>query len=230
MIKILVASAEAKNNQNFCQLLANDKKFFIYNALTVNDALNKYTLMQPHILIIGSSLGVSNCINIINKISSLPIATNKCYTIIVSSLDETNAIIKQLNNLSMIYRILYKPLDITEALATINEIAPILSIKELTFDDIRYLLLLLNISVSSKGANYLMASIIACYYFPFLLENVENDVFVKIAEYYNTTRDRVRENIRSTLSSLDNRYIDRCAFPLFKLFDFKLISNNKTST
>ena len=47
MIKILVASAEVKNNQNFCQFLTNDKKFLIYNAYDINDVLDKYSTMQP---------------------------------------------------------------------------------------------------------------------------------------------------------------------------------------
>ena len=221
MIKILVASAEVKNNENLCQFLTNDRKFLIYNAYTVNDVLDKYTTVQPDILIIGSSLGITNCIDIINRISILPDIFNKCYTIVVATQNESSNIINQLPNLSKVYKILNKPFNISQTLDTINEISPILAIDELNFDDIRPIFLLLNISISSKGANYLMASIITCYYFPFLLEDLENYVYKRIAEYYNTTNDKVRENIRNTLSTLDNRYIDKNIFPLFKLFDYK---------
>lgn len=221
MIKILVASADVSNNQNFCNLLTNDNKFFIQNAFTVSDTLDKYATMQPNVLIIGTSLGVSNCIKIINKISVFPNVSNNCYTIIVATRQETNNIIEQLQNFSKVYKILDKPLNFSQAIDTINEIAPIFIINELTFDDIRPILLLLNISVSSKGATYLMSAIIICYYHPFLLENLENDVYSRIANYYNTTHDKVRENIRNTLLTLDNSYIDANKFQLFKLFDFK---------
>ena len=221
MIKILVASAEVKNIQDFCQFLTNDKKFFIFNASTVHDILDKYLTLQPDVLIIDTNLGVSNCINIINKISILSNNFHKCHTIIVATYDEANNIIIQLDNFSKVYKILYKPFDIEKTLDVINEITPILVIPELTFDDIIPIFLLLNLSISAKGSTYLMASIIACYYFPFLLENLETDVYKKIAEYYNTTQDKVRVNIRNTLLTLNATYINKTKFPLFKLFDFK---------
>ena len=107
MIKILIAGADVNNNQNFCRFFIYDKKFFVYNALTVNDVLDKYSTMEPNILIIGTSLGVSNCINIINKISSLSNISNKCYTIIVATLDETNNIIFKLKNILIMHILIH---------------------------------------------------------------------------------------------------------------------------
>ena len=96
-----------------------------------------------------------------------------------------------------------------------------MTLNELTSDDVKSILLMLNISVSSKGANYLIASIILCYYCPFLLENLENDVYKRVADYYDTTKDKVRENIRNALLNVDNSYIDKFSSPLFKLLDYK---------
>ena len=147
MIKILVASAEVKNNQDFCQFLTNDKNFLIYNAYTVNEVLDKYSTIQPNILLIGTSLGISNCIDIINRVSILFDISQKCYTFIVATDNEVHDIISNIDNFSKIYKILYKPFNITKTLAAINEIAPVLGIDDLTFDDIRPIFLLLNLSV-----------------------------------------------------------------------------------
>lgn len=221
MIKILIASAEVNNNQSLCRLLTNDKKFFIHDAFSVNDVLDTYAIMQPDLLIIGTSLGVSNCINIINRISMLPNLLNNCYTIIVATQTETNNIIEKLHNLSKVYKIIDKPFNINKILATVNEISDILIINELNFEEIRALLLLLNINITSKGAHYLIYAIITCYYLPCLLEDLENDVYNRIAEYYNTTQEKVRINIRNTLLTLDTHYIDKTSFPLLKLLDSK---------
>ena len=221
MIKILVASAEVKNNQNFCQFLANDKKFLIYNAFTANDVVNKYINVQPDILIIGSSLGELNCINIINRISVVLDISHKCYTFIVATDKESNNIIRNINNFSKIYKILYKPFNITKTLIAINEVVPTLGMNDLTFDDIIPIFLLLNLSVSSKGSEYLMSSIINCYYVPFLTRNLETTVYKDIAQYYNTTEDKVRSNIANTLLTLNTEYIKDMKIPLLKLFNFK---------
>ena len=221
MIKILVASAEVNNNQNLCQLLTNDKKFFIHNVSNFNDVLSTYAIIQPDLLIMGSSLGVSNCINIINRISILPNLLNNCYTIIIATQTEANSIIEKLHNLSKIYKILDKPFDINKILTTINELSDFLVIKELAFEEIKALLLLLNINITSKGAHYLIYAIVICYYLPFLLEDLENDVYNRIAEYYNTTQEKVRINIRNTLLTLDTQYIDKTSSPLLKLLDSK---------
>ncbi len=221
MIKILIASAEVKNNQNLCRFLTNDKKFFIYNAFTINEVLDKYSTIQPDVFVIGTSLGVSNCINIINKISTLPNVFHNCYTIIVATRDEASKITVELENFSKVYKILYKPFNIVKTLDAINEIAPTLEINKLTFDDIIPIFLLLNLSVSSKGSIYLMASIIICYYVPFLSRNLETEVYKEIAKYYNTTPDKVRANISNTLLALDTTSIERVKIPLLKLFNFK---------
>ena len=221
MIKTLVASAEAKNNQDFCKVLTNDKNFLIYNSFDVNDVLEKYASVQPDVFIIGSSLGVSNCIDIINRISVIPDAFNNCYTIIVATHNESINITEHLDNFSKVYKILYKPFNIKRTVDAVNGIAPILGINKLTFDDIIPIFLLLNLSVSSKGSIYLMDSIIACYYVPFLLRNLETTVYKDIAMYYNTTEDKVRSNIANTLLSLDTKCIKNINDPLLKLFDYK---------
>lgn len=221
MIKILVASAEVKNNQNFCQFLTNDKKFLIYNAYDINDVLDKYSTMQPDLLIIGTSLGASNCIDLINRISVSFDISHKCYTFIVATEEESNNIIKNINNFSKLYKILYKPFNITKTLVAINEVVPTLGMEDLTFDDIIPIFLLLNLSVSSKGSEYLMSSIIDCYYVPFLTRNLETTVYKDIAKYYNTTEDKVRSNIANTLLTLNTEYIKDVKIPLLKLFDFR---------
>ena len=221
MIKILVASAEVKNNQDFCQFLTNDKNFLIYNAYTVNEVLDKYSTIQPNILLIGTSLGISNCIDIINRVSILFDISQKCYTFIVSTDNEVHDIISNIDNFSKIYKILYKPFNITKTLAAINEIAPVLGIDDLKFDDIRPIFLLLNLSVSSKGSAYLMASIIDCYYMPFLARNLETEVYKDVAKYFNTTEDKVRANIANTLLTLDTTCIENVKSPLLKLLNFK---------
>lgn len=221
MIKILVASAEVKNNQDFCQFLTNDKKFLIYNTFTVNDTLDIYTTIQPDILIFGTSLGVSNCIDIINRISILFDVSHKCYTFLVATDYEAYEIIKNINNFSKLYKILYKPFNITKTLLAINEIAPIIGMEDLTFNDIMPFFLLLNLSVSSKGAEYLMASIIDCYYIPFLSKNLETRVYKDVAKYFNTAEDKVRANIANTLLTLDTEYIKDTKNPLLKLFNFR---------
>ncbi len=221
MIKILVASAEVKNNQDFCQFLTNDKKFFIYNAFNDNEVLDKYINLQPDILVIGTSLGVSNCINLINRISTLQDAFNSCYTFIVATDNEASNITSHLNNFSKIYKILYKPFNIVKTLNAINEITPTLGISELTFDDIIPIFLLLNLSISSKGSIYLMDSIMACYYIPFLSKNLETTVYREIAQYHNTTTNKVRSNIANTLLTIDTKCLDRVNIPLLKLFNFK---------
>ena len=221
MVKTLVASAEEKNNKAFCKFLTNEKNFLIYNSFNFNDVLEKYAAVQPDVFIIGSSLGISNCIDIINRISIISDAFNSCYAIIVATHNEAINITEHLNNFSKLYKILYKPFNIQKTFDTVNEITPILNISKLTFDDIIPIFLLLNLSVSSKGAMYLMDSIIACYYVPFLLRNLETTVYKDIAMYYNTTEDKVRSNIANTLLTIDTKCIKDATNPLLKLLNYK---------
>ena len=66
-----------------------------------------------------------------------------------------------------------------------------------------------------------MSSIIDCYYIPNLSRNLETTVYKEIANYYNTTPDKVRSNIANTLLSLDTKCLEKIKIPLLKLFYYK---------
>ena len=217
MKKVLIANQNIKQNEQFCQYLANDKKLELEVTETTNgiSTLNKYIEIEPNILVLDSCFNDMNCIEILDRLSMTIKEKMNCNTILTMNRQNKEL---YLTNTAKIYKVIYDSLDFKCLLDTINEMCSYKEYEELTEFDINLLLLKLKIALNSNGADYLREAIMQCYYYPYLLKTLD-DVFSLIAKKHNKTNASIRSSFRTALEPLNVfRKIIDC--PIMKYFNF----------
>ena len=211
MLKVLIANQQ--NTKFYKYLSQHDKRLEIIRTTDGFTTLNKYFEVHPHVLVLDSNFKDMNCIEILDRLSITVNEKRNCNTIL--TIDNNNIFFP--TNVSKVYKILYTPIDMKCLSETINEIYCETQYQELDEKTLDLLLLKLKFSLNSNGTKYIKEAITQCYYYPYLLQNLDS-VFDLIAKTHNISNEAVRSSFRTALIPI-NRYREHIQYKFLKLFD-----------
>lgn len=110
MVNVLIGNKNTAELDILCQNLANDKDYRIENVTTGKDTVTMYLKTNPDILVLDNSLSDMTIEDIVNRLSSNPVESKKCNTIL--TLPKTYNI--RMNKYAKINEVIYKPFVETE--------------------------------------------------------------------------------------------------------------------
>ena len=212
---VLVANENVKQNSHCCNYLTNDKDFKISSTKTGLSTLNTYLKLRPNILILDTAFNDLNYVAILNHLNNLDDERFKCN--IILTINSSNDLLL-LNSTQKIHNIFPKPIDYQQFSKTIQIMKKELMYKEISSDEINFLLLKLNFNIGSNGCDYLRTAIFYCYYNPNALKSLDG-IYDFISKQYNTDVKTVKSAIRSALVPLNNSYQLNAKNNLFNIFD-----------
>ena len=82
MVNVLIGNKNTAELDILCQNLANDKDYRIENVTTGKDTVTMYLKTNPDILVLDNSLSDMTIEDIVNRLSSNPVESKKCNTIL----------------------------------------------------------------------------------------------------------------------------------------------------
>ncbi len=135
MVKILIGNRNSQEFPSLCPKLTNDKNYKIENITTGGEVLSAYSSLKPDVLVLDNNLRDVPMEEIIDRLSYNPKEQKKCNTVLTVS---RNYFMK-LTNVSMVYKILYKPID-SELTDVIEQMAINLNTPDLDTEDVEWLL------------------------------------------------------------------------------------------
>lgn len=198
MLKVLVANNDVKQNLSICNYLSIDKTLDVSSIKDTASVCRAYFEINPNVFILDSSCNKISYTDILDKISSAPNEKQKCNTLI--TLDKINDQLK-LVNMSKVYQVFPKPLDLFEIYSTINLMKTEQNVKYLSQEEIYALFLNLDLSLNAKGTHYLVSAVLQWYYNPISMRSLDN-IFHFIAKQYEVSEMSVRSAVRRTVNSI----------------------------
>lgn len=117
-VKILIADTDVKRNSASYQFLANEKGFEIESTNDGSSTIKKYLEIEPNIFILDSNFKDIKTLEIIDRLSTSPIEKRKKNTILTISEINKPFLIE---DVSKVYKFLYRPFDNEKLLNTINQ-------------------------------------------------------------------------------------------------------------
>ncbi|MCI8621228.1 MAG: hypothetical protein HFJ50_05810 [Clostridia bacterium] len=212
MQKILVANENIKQNLSICNYLSIDKSLDISSITDTASICRAYFEINPNVFILDSSCNKISYTDILDKISDTPNEKQKRNTLI--TLDKLNDNLK-LVNMSKVYQVFPKPLNLSEIYSTINLMKDKQNTKYLSQEEIYSLFLNLNLSLNSKGTHYLVCAVLQWYYNPISIRSLDN-IFNFIASQYDVSKMSVRSAVRRTINSIPLSNLDHIKDPFLK--------------
>lgn len=214
MYKVLIANSNFNELNSYYNYLDNDKNLSVHTASSSTSAINIYNELNPDVLVLDTNLSNANNFEIIEKLSVSQKESNNCNIILTAN--KTDKIFP-IANAEKISKILYKKFPYENLKSLIGRICKNNNISELNEIDLQTLLLSLNLNIWSTSTKYLVEAIYQCYYYPNLLNNLDN--VVKIISYKNNTDSKtIKFALRNSLKPLNNfRY--SVNHPIMALFD-----------
>ncbi|HCF34700.1 MAG TPA: hypothetical protein DER15_05130 [Clostridiales bacterium] len=212
MVNVLIGNKNTAELDILCQNLANDKDYRIENVTTGKDTVTMYLKTNPDILVLDNSLSDMTIEDIINRLSSNPVESKKCNTIL--TLPKTYNI--RMNKYAKINEVIYKPFVETELTNAIKTIAIDYNTPDLEVGEIDWLLQSLNFNCLSSGYKYIKKAITYCYYRPEELEFL-NTILKYLAYEFNTTEAQVRDSMNGCIRTFNSVSEYDCPPELFRI-------------
>ncbi len=201
MFNVLVANSDSTENNLYCNYLTqNNKKLNVTSVDTGLKAINSYNEINPNAFIMDTKLSDLSCAKIIDKLSSTKKDSKNCNIILTTYKAEP---ISTVSNTEKIYKILFKPVEFKDLKSAVEGICLNSQIPEL--DDLKLQLFLLNLkfNINSPSTKYLIEAIHQCYYYPYLLGNLD-DIIKLIAYKFNISEKTVKFSFRNALKPINN--------------------------
>lgn len=212
MINVLVGNKNTTELDILCQNLANDKDYRIENVDTGKKIISTYLKINPDILILDDSLSDMTIEDIVSRLSSNPLETKKCNTILTLPQDYNI----RMNNYRKICEVIYKPFIDNRLNVVIENLAIDYNTTDLEIGEVDWLLQSLNFNCLSGGYKFIKKAIIYCYYRPEELA-VLNDILKYLAYEFNTTESQVRDSMNGCIRPFNNSNDYSCSAELINI-------------
>lgn len=212
MVNVLIGNKNTIELDILCQKLANDKDYRVQNVDTGKETITMYLKTNPDILILDNSLTDMTVEDIVNRLSSNPLESKKCNTIL--TLPENYNI--RMNNYKKICEVVYKPFISNKLSDVIENLAMDYNTPDLEVGEVDWLLQSLNFNCLSGGYKYMKKAITYCYYRPDELEFL-NNILKYLAYEYKTTESQVRDSMNACIRPFNNSSEYSCSDELFKV-------------
>lgn len=212
MVNVLVGNKNTTELDILCQNLANDKDYRIENVDTGKKIISTYLKINPDILILDDSLSGMTIEDIVSRLSSNPLETKKCNTILTLPQDYNI----RMNNYTKICEVIYKPFINNRLNEVIENLAIDYNTPDLEIGEVDWLLQSLNFNCLSGGYKYIKKAITYCYYRPEELE-VLNDILKYLAYEFNTTESQVRDSMNGCIRPFNNSNEYSCSDELINI-------------
>lgn len=212
MVNVLIGNKNTIELDILCQELANDKNYRIQNVDTGIETINMYLKTNPDILILDNSLTDMNIEDIVTRLSSNPLESKKCNTIL--TLPEDYNI--RMSNYKKICEVVYKPFMDSKLNEVIKTLAIDYNTPDLEIGEVDWLLQSLNFNCMSGGYKYMKKAITYYYYRPDELEFL-NNVLKYLAYEFKTTESQVRDSMNACIRPFNNSNEYSCSDELFNI-------------
>ena len=166
------------------------------------EAINSILELKPDIILLDLNLPNINGLEILDLLEKEKIHTN---IIVLSGINEL--ILKVRKNPNVKY-IISKLAGFTEILRIVNEIVSEIDNKNYE-NSIEEILKSFGFNMNALGTKYLIKSILLSIKNPEYLENIENELYSKVAIIYNVRKDKVKWNINCAIKSMWRYTTDR---------------------
>lgn len=225
MIEVMVADDNKELNSLTCNFLTKDKNIKIVSSTTDGQkTLEEYNRLKPDLLLLDLDMPKLSGLEIINQLSSNPFEKQKCNIIVISG---NLSMRYDLLNTAKIYKIIPKPMDLSNVLEEINQFANELNTnQEITPQKIRDLLCELNIQPHSKSGKYVYKAILMLIDDSKLLENIK-DLYYKISKENNVPYNTVKWAIRNSIISMNRVINKKYLYTIFHIYENERIITPK---
>lgn len=212
MVNVLVGNKNTTELDILCQNLTNDKNYRIENVHTGKDIISMYLKTEPDILILDNSLPDMTIEDIVNRLSSNPLESKKCNTILTLPQDYNI----RMNNYTKICEVVYKPFMDSRLIDVIKNLALAYNTPDLEVGEVDWLLQSLNFNCLSGGYKYIKKAITYCYY---RLDELEflNNILKYLAYEFNTTESQVRDSMNGCIRPFNNSSEYSCSDELLSI-------------
>ena len=212
--KILVANSDNSQLENYCNCLKNQSKLHITSINNGIDALNAYIKLNPDVFVLDTKFNNISCSEIINKISITRKECKNCNIILTTKATD----IYPISNFEKIYKILYKDFNYNELITTVKEVCFNNKYLELNETDLKLMLTDLKLNINSNCTKYLIEAIFQCYYYPHLLNNLDNIIKV-VSCQFNVSEETIKYSFRNALRPINNYRSSIKGSSFINLFD-----------
>lgn len=202
MVNVLIGNKDTRKINILCQELTNDKNYRIENVTTGTDVVSMYWKLNPDILVLDDNLPDMSIKDVVDRLSCSPVEQKRCNTILTLTQNYN----MNLNNVTKINEIIYKPILNNELVDTIKIMSIDYNTPDLEVGEIDWLLQSLNFNCMSAGYKYMRDAITYCYYRPDELEFL-NTVLKYLAFKYKVPESRVRDSLKSCIRPFNNTNI-----------------------
>lgn len=202
MVKILIGNKDIQTDLKDFQFLKDNNEYEIITSNSGIETINKCKTISPSIIILNSNMGDMSYTDIIDKLSNLPSEFDKCNLILTVDNPKDKLL---LSNTSIIYRVFETPIGEKNAKEIITNLKNKFEIPNLTFRELKTILLHLGINTYSKGSQYLMSAIFKCYYYPEKFTTLDN-IYKIVADESNVSKENVKDSIRHTIDTFNTSY------------------------
>lgn len=197
--KILVANSDNSQLENYCNRLKNNSRLNITSINNGIDALDAYIKLKPDVFVLDTKFNDITCSEIIDKISVTRKECKNCNIILTTYSNN----IYPISNFEKIYKVLYKNFNYTSLENTIREICINNKYLELNETDLKLMLTDLKLNINSNCTKYLIEAIFQCYYYPHLLNNLDN-IIKLVSCQFNVSEKIIKYSFRNALRPINN--------------------------
>ena len=195
---ILIANNDISQLENYCNYLGLHHELHITSVNNGIKALDAYFKLKPSVFVMDTNFTDISPSEIIDKISVTRNENKNCNIILTTYPND----IYPISNLEKVYRILYKNFDYNELSSTIKEICSNNKYKELNEIELKLMLIELKLNINSNCTKYLIEAITQCYYYPNLLNNLDN-ITKSVACQFNVSNEIVKSSFRNALRPIN---------------------------
>lgn len=235
MISLLIADDNKNFDINLFNFIkkVNNKINILGIAVNGLDTYEKIKSLKPDVVLLDIKMPILNGFQVIEKLIEENINMPKI--IVVTAHYDLLSSYKCLNS---IYGIFFKPINYNSLIKFLNTIIEEENYSNIN-DDIINVLSNFDFNIKSKGYNYLIECIRACYTSPYLINNLERKLYPHIANQFMIANpSKIKWSIEKSINSMyrytDNKILEKF-FPKLKRLSPKyfietIISYIKKST
>lgn len=215
MVNVLICD----DNKAFCLALVNyvlkfNKNLRIADIVTNGkDAINSINELRPEIILLDIKMPYCSGLEVLSYIKNIDEYEPR---IIFISGDIGG--IAELNNSKEKYLLIEKGTSFDNILRVISNIEREIESSRINkyVDDF---LKKINFNITSIGFKYLKKAILLAYEEPCLLDNMENNLYEKIASVYNVSNKKIKWNIQKLINSMWRYSVEEQICDIFEIKD-----------
>ncbi len=202
MVKVLIGNKDIQKDLKKYQFLIDSNEYEIITSNSGIDTINKCIETNPSIIILNSNFSDIAYTDVIDKISNLPSEYDKCNLILTVNNSKDKLL---LSNTSIIYKIFERPVNQDDAKQTLTFLKAKYELPDLSYIELKSILLSLGFNTYSIASQYLMSAIFKCYYHSETFITLDN-VYVQVANEFNISKEQVKNAIRHLIETFNNSY------------------------